>query len=43
LQDRIDSLDSAISELEDIDFDDEDEDEDSYSEQIDSALNCIEM
>lgn len=43
LQDRIDSLDSAISELEDIDFDDEERDEDDLREAIDEALGYIEM
>lgn len=46
LQDRIDSLDSAISDLENIDFEDEDYDEDCesrYHEEIDSALSDIEL
>lgn len=46
LQDRIDCLESAISELEDIDFDDPEQDEDMedvYTEAIDSALNCIDL
>lgn len=42
LQERIDGLQSAISDLESIDFDDEDEDAD-YEEQINDALNCIEL
>lgn len=45
LQDRIDSLDSAIVDLESIETDDEDESaedmEDRISEEIDNALNCI--
>lgn len=48
LQDRIDSLDSAISDLENIDCEqDEDESDDDYveriTEEIDSALGNIEM
>ena len=46
LQDRIDSLDSAISDLESIDFEDSDYDEDCedrYQEEIDTALGNIEL
>ena len=51
LQDRIDCLESAISELEEIDFEDDFGDEDiddddridQYREAIESALNCIEV
>jgi hypothetical protein len=46
LQERIDCLDSAISDLEDIDFDDEEHDEeneDVYEEAIDNALSYIEI
>lgn len=49
LQERIDSLDSAIDELNDIDFDDDDSEEDEeeredrYREEIDSALGNIEI
>lgn len=41
LQERIDSIESAISDLEDIDFDDEDEDD--FEQRIEDALNCIEL
>lgn len=46
LQDRIDAIDSAISDLENIYFEDEDYDEDCegrYQEEIDSALSNIEV
>ena len=49
LQDRIDALESAISDLESIDFDDTEEDEgedsreDRYQEEIDTALGNIEL
>lgn len=46
LQDRIDSLESAISDLENIDFEDGDYDEDCegrYQEEIDTALGNIEL
>lgn len=40
LQERIDYIQSAIDELEGIDFDEEDED---FEQRIEDALNCIEL
>lgn len=43
LQERIDCLDSAISELEDIDFDDEECEEEDFRDRIEEALGYIDL